>query len=121
MTQEYYFKASDGDTFIPVADATHVLSGIRSDHSEAQVHVQFYASDKETAVTPSGGTIVFRAGLFSGQFLAASANGTVTATDVEAGDASYTPPTFQGPLNNAQAVFSGITGAEYVRIIVWGS
>lgn len=122
MASVYNFKHTDGSIFIPIANGTHDLENISLEHPSGQVHLIFYQSNKTTVATPTGGTIAFRASIMDGQFLDASSNGTVNASDVESGDASYTPPVFNGPVKSLRAVLSGITGggAAFVAIQYWG-
>lgn len=123
MATVYNFKHTDGSIFLPIADGTHDLEGIYLEHPSGQVHLIFYQSDKTTVATPTGGTVAFRASIMDGQFIDASSNGTVNAADVQSGNASYTPPVFNGPVKMVRATFAGITGgsAAFVAIKYWGA
>ena len=118
MAQTDYMRTSSGSTLLPVADGSFTQE-VSQTHSMSDVHVRFLDAD-ENAVTPTGGTVTIRGGLFEGQFLEPSTGGTIDATEVEAGDASYTVARFSGAVRQIRASFTGIAGAAFAQIAIAG-
>ncbi len=112
-------------TLIPVTDGdyfTDDMNGIEYEFGDCFLQFINVAADgTETVVTPTAGTAQFRAGAFKGQFLETSttASRTIQATEVEAGNASYTPPSFNSRVVASKMTLTGITGATHVRAMHW--
>lgn len=102
---------------ITAADGDHIISDMSNEYSIGQVFVAFYNGD--TMVTPSAGSVTIRAGLFDGQYLAASSGGYILAADAGVGDVAYQPAVFDGPVSHVKATLAGIVGADAVEIAVW--
>lgn len=85
-----------------------------------QVYAEFY-SDAEgtTIVTPTAGTVAIAGSPLGNTYLAASNAASIDATKAGA-TPTYTPPVFEGHLFKGRAVFNGVTGADYARIVFWG-
>lgn len=120
MAKRYNFITSEGNDYIPVADGDHEITGMNPEFSTGQCYLQFYDVD-ENPVTPSAGTITFKASPFeSDQWLGSSNTAdTVNATDVEAGLTSYTTPKFTGCVVASKMTLDSISGAVYVRAFHW--
>lgn len=114
-----YFRHTDGSVNIPIADGTVTLEGISVAASNHQVHIAFYAADGETLATPTAGTVTVKAGLIPDQYLAAATGGTIDATTVEAGDATYDPVVFAGPVFHAKITKASLATAVFMRAYVW--
>lgn len=124
MTQVYFARTGTGSTLLPIADATFVVNGVSSEHPRGQVHVAFYQSDGSTLATPTAGTITPLGGLIAGQLLEPSTTTVINASEVQAGEADYTPSIFNGPVSHLQFTLAGIPAgagdAAFVTIQYWG-
>jgi len=116
---QFHFTTTDGEQTIPVADADF-FTGPMQEFSKGNCFLQFLDGSGDP-VTPTGGTIVFKSAAIDGQFLDAPVIQTINAVDVEVGDASYTPPSFQSLVVNTKMTLLGITGAVSVRAFHWRS
>lgn len=114
----YHFKTTGGDTLIPVADDTFYTDHMDTvEYVIGNCFIEFYDTDGETPITPTGGTITWASTPFhsESQYLAPPSDGVTTATDVIAGDAVYTPPSFDATVARTRMTLASITGASYVR------
>lgn len=119
MASPYYFRDSEDNQFIEIADGDFFTGDMPTGTSLGQCAVQFYDAQK-APVTPTAGTVTFKSAMFSGQWLEPNnGNGVINAVDVIAGDANYTPAQFNGPVIKSRMTLSGITGAVYVRAYHW--
>lgn len=114
--RKYEFKTATGDTLIPVADDDFYTDNMDEiEFSRGECFLQFYDTDGTTPITPGAGTIVFRSAGIGDQYLRDGSNTTITATTVIAGDALYSPPSFNSIVRKSKMTLLGITGATYVR------
>lgn len=121
MAERYFFEDVSGNTLIEVDDGDYLVEGpMSANYSTGQCYLQFYDVD-ENPVTPSAGTITFKASPFEDDQWLGSSNtaDTVNASDVEAGLTSYTTPKFTGCVIASKMTLDGITGAVYVRAFHW--
>ena len=124
MGRRYDFRAGSdgtGSTVIPVAVGDFFCNDIDPVYERGQCCLAFYGPDGTTLATPTAGTIIFRASCIEGQFLRDSLTTTIQATQIEAGDASYTAPLFNGPAIRAKMTLAGITGVSFVVAHYWAS
>ena len=120
MAYRYPYTTDGVTQLIPVADGDYLTGMMEPDFTIGNCFLQFYDADGITPITPTGGTITFKAGGFEGQFLADSGAIVVDATAVVGtGDATYTPPTFDSIAITSKMTLSGITGASFVRAYIW--
>lgn len=119
MSERYYFYDEDGESFIAVEDGDFFTGFMSSDYSLGECIIQFYDASKDP-VTPTGGTITFKGAPIEGQYHDPSNDaGTIDATTVIAGDATYEMPEFNGPCIVGKMTLDGITGASFVRAFHW--
>lgn len=116
----YEFKTAGGAELIPVADDDFFTDDMDAvEYSRGECFLQFYDTDGVTPVTPATGTIVFRsAGIGvdgDEQYLRDGSNTTIDATTVIAGDATYSPPSFNSIVRKSKMTLASITGASFVR------
>lgn len=124
MGRRYDFRAGadgTGTALIPIAAADFFANDIDPVFERGQCCLAFYGADGTTLVTPTAGTIIFRASCIEGQFLRDSSTSTINAVQVQAGDADYTPSVFNGPATRAKMTLAGITGASFVAAHYWAS
>ena len=124
MGRRYDFRAGadgTGSTLIPIAAGDFFVNDIDPSYERGQCCLAFYGPDGTTLATPLTGTIIFRASCIEGQFLRDSSSITVDATQVQAGDAAYTPPVFNGPAIRAKMTLAAITGVSFVAAHYWAS
>lgn len=116
MSRRFYFKDSSGNTYIPVADGEFFTDQMSTDYSGGDCVVELFDANKNL-VTGTGGTIAFASETAAGQWHTPNnGTGVIDATDVVAGDATYTLPTFNdGTVIRSRMTLSGVTGAVYVR------
>ena len=121
-SREYYFKDTDGDSWIDVADDTFFTDDMSYTFNIGNVYVQFYDANKDP-VTPGAGTITIESSPFpdAGHYLQPPTNGVINAVDVIAGTALYTPPSFDSVVYKSRLTLSGITGATYMKAFHWRS
>jgi hypothetical protein len=120
MANPYYFKAGDGNTIIPVADADFFTDTMELGYEDSQFYIEFFSDAlAQTPVTPTAGTIVARGSPLGNVFLTSSADEVVNAADVQAGDAVYTPPRFMGAMTRAKVTLAGVAGATHFRAVMW--
>jgi hypothetical protein len=113
MAKPYKFFGG-GTDLIPVADGDYFTNDISADFETGACYVRFYDADGVTVVTPSGGTILFQSTSLEDQYQS-SADGTITATEVEITNSTYTPTRFQQSVIKSKMTLTGITGASFVR------
>ena len=116
---QFHFKTAGGDLTIPVAD-DDFFTGPMQEFSKGNCFLEFLDGSGDP-VTPTGGTIVFKSAAIDGQFLDAPVIQSINAVDVEVGDASYTPPSFNSVVVDTRMTLAGITGAVSVRAFHWRS
>lgn len=118
MAERFDFKTTAGSTLIPIADATHYCSGMSENYGTGEVYVALYNS-AGAQITGTAGTIVFTGSPDGTQYLAATSNGTVTATTLKADGtlSTYVPPVFDGSVVKMKMVLASLAGtdASYVR------
>lgn len=122
MGRRFDFRAGadgTGETLIPVADGDFFCNDIDPAYGRGQCCLAFYNNGVLT--TPAAGTVRFRASCVDGQFLTDSQDSTIQATEVVAGDATYTPSVFNGPSTRAKMTLSGVTGVTHVVAHYWAS
>lgn len=115
MSLVYDFK-SGGSALIPIADGSHTTDTMSAEYGRGNCFLIFYDTDGVTPITPSGGTVTFKAAAIDGQWLDAGVGGAITASDV---GTAYTPPSFDSMVVKSQMTLAGITGATYVRAFHW--
>lgn len=121
-TQTYWFTNDDGSIVLPVAgDPTYLTREISLDYSIGNCAMVFLDGDGDP-VTPTGGTVRFEASPIAGIWLEPPAEMTIDATTVIAasdGMATYTLPSFDGPVSQGRMILSGITGAVSIKAYHW--
>lgn len=121
MSRVINFKNSLGTNAMPTADGDFFTG--RVDHSLGFKHEFYFEffSDEELTVpaTPTGGTITVSGSPMGNIFLEASSVPLVNATEVSYPDGAYTNPVIEGVLENARITLNGITGAAYLKAIVY--
>lgn len=124
MAQKHWFRLDSNDrgstTILPVGGGPYIVNEMEGDYPTGNVVVQFTDSDG-TPVTPTAGTVVFEGSPIAGQWHSAPVVMTIDATTVIAGVATYTLPTFDGPLIASRMTLAGIVGATHVRAYHWRS
>lgn len=124
MGRKYDFRLTDGTgtTVIPVTDGDYFVNDIDPAYERGQCCLAFLDANGDLA-TPTGGTVIFRASCIDGQFLRDSTSSTINGTNVQAGNADYTPSVFNGPATRAKMTLSGITGGGVTHVIAhyWAS
>lgn len=117
MANSYSFRVGGrgSSTLIPVTDGDYFVTEIDPVYERGQCCLRFLNNGVVT--TPTAGTIRFRAACVAGQYLTDSQDSTIQATDVQAGDADYTPAVFNGPAIAAKMTLAGITGVTHVEAI----
>lgn len=120
MANQYQFKTDLGDVYIPIADGEYEIQDMSASYSTGQCYLQFYDAQK-SPVTPTAGTVTFKASPFAADQWLGSSNGsdTIDATAVEAGESSYTTPKFSGCVISSKMTLADITGAVYVSAYHW--
>lgn len=119
MAQRIYFKDSTGSTIIPVADGSFLTDALKASQDEAEVYFSFYSdADATQPVNPTAGTLTVYGEYESGFFLEAT-GGTVQANTVASPIATFTPPVMDGLSIRARVDLSGVTGAAYMRALVF--
>lgn len=120
MAERYFFYDSNNlnETLIPVANGSHETRNMNMAYCIGNVFLQFYDANGDP-VTPTGGSVTFHSGAFDEQYLTAPTVVQIDATTVIAGDATYTPPTFDSAVLKSRMTLSGITGATHVRAFHW--
>ncbi len=129
MAIPYWFRdgtAQDSTTILPVAgDPTYTITGMDLTYSIGNC-VVIFTDASGTPVTPTAGTIRFEATPIEGQWLEPPAEMTIDATTVIAasdgggtGLATYTLPSFDGPVQAARIILTGVEGATHVRSYHW--
>lgn len=99
---------------LPVGGGPYSIR-VSADCWEHQIHMAFYNA-QGVLTTPTGGTATVRAGMFEGQTQDLP-DGVVDATEVEAGNVTYDPPTWSGPSRFVEVTLVGVTGVTHVEII----
>ena len=120
MANQYNFLTAEGDKFIPIAGGEYEIQEMSASYSTGQCYLQFY--DAQFApVTPTAGTVTFKASPFAADQWLGSSNGsdTIDATTVIAGESTYTTPKFSGCVIASKMTLAGITGAVYVSAYHW--
>ena len=119
MAITYEFK-SGNDTVLPTIDGEYFTGVMYTDYTQADVYFEFYSdADGTMPVTPTAGTISIAGSPMGNAYLAASTNPVVSALGVSHPNATYEPPTIDGRSVKARITLSGITGAAYMRAIVY--
>ena len=116
----YWFRDDQKRQRIPVADGSFFTGLLPVEYLRGNCYLKFLDASGND-VTPTGGTITFSASPIPGQFLTPPVVMTINATDVTAGDAAYTPPTFDSIAIDTRMTLSGVTGAAFVEAIHWRS
>lgn len=118
MANQYFFRDANDNVRIPVADGQYFTGAMSADYLRGNCFLAFYDANGDL-VTPTGGTITFDSSAIEGQWLMAPSIQTINATDVIAGDALYTPPTFDAIVINTRMTLAGITGATHAEAFHW--
>lgn len=110
---------NNGSPFLPVSSqtTTYNSAALGADADKMDVYVQFFNASG-AVVTPTAGTVNVYGSPFQGQYLLAD-NSPITASQVNAGIAGYTPATIYGLCDSVQVVFSGITGATSAKAVIY--
>lgn len=116
MARAYDFEDGNGNSLLPIADASFTTARMGDSYSKGECFVAFYDADGETLVTPTAGTVTFQSAGIEGQWLDAPSGTTIDATTV---GTAYTPPSFNSRVVRSRMTLSGITGATYVQAIHW--
>lgn len=122
MSRQFSFRTDNGSgsTILPVADVSYFTQELTTGATNAEVYFEFYSdATGETPATPTAGTITVSGSPLGNNYLAASSDNVVQATQVEAGDSSYTPPVLDGLTVRARITLSGITGATHMRAVLF--
>lgn len=114
----FYFRDAQERTRIPVADGQFFTGSIPVGYRHGNCYLRFLDANGD-AVTPTGGTITFVASPIQGQFLTPPTVQSINAVDVEATNASYTPPTFNSLAIDTRMTLSGVQGAAFVEAWHW--
>jgi len=123
MADKNFFKTESGSRALPVnADGTFETDVINYDEgSLSEVYFEFYSDESlSNPVTPTGGTISVEASPLGNVYLSPAEPTPVNAVDVSStSTATYTPPTIDGLVTKARVIVSGITGASYMRAVLF--
>jgi len=120
MANKYFFRTAAGSTLIPVADGTHYCDGMDEGFGSGEVYAVLLNS-AGAQITGTDGTIVFTGSPDGVQYLAATANGTITATTLKAAGtlSTYTPPTFSGSVAKLKMVLGSLAGTDITHVQAW--
>ena len=125
MAEAYWFRSGtgrDSTTILPVAgDPTYTITDMDLTYSIGNTVLVFLNAVGDP-VTPTGGTVQFEATPIDGIWLDPPSEATIDATTVVAaadGVATYTLPSFDGPVSSARMILSSIAGATSVRAYHW--
>jgi hypothetical protein len=120
MAKPYYFKDGSSDTIIAVDDNDFFTEEMDLGYEDGQFYIEFFSDpDAQTPVTPTAGTIIARGSPLGNSYLTSSADEVLLATEIQIGDADYTPPRFQGAMTKAKVTLAGVTGATHFRAVMW--
>jgi len=120
MANKYFFRTAAGSTLIPVADGTHYCDGMDEGFGSGEVYAVLLNS-AGAQITGTDGTIVFTGSPDGVQYLAATANGTITATTLKAAGtlSTYTPATFSGSVAKLKMVLGSLAGTDITHVQAW--
>lgn len=119
--KRYNFLSDSGELPISVADGSFETQKIDVDYSLYEVYIEFFSdADLKTPVTPTAGTISVSASPLGNNYIEASENSIISASEVQAGESSYLPAVIDGLISRARITFSGVTGAPYARAVLYG-
>ncbi len=122
MSRQFNFRTDNGTgtTILPISDTSFFTPELTTGATDAEVYFEFFSDAAGTTpVTPTAGTITVSGSPLGNNYLAASSNNVIQATQVEAGDSSYTPPVLDGLTVRARIVLDGITGATYMKAVLF--
>lgn len=103
---------------LPVtADVTYDSLPLDAGIDDFDIYFQFL-NDAKQPVTPTAGTINVYGQPFP-QMLLEATGSPVNATDVNIGVSNYTPPTISGLAELISVKFTGIQGANFVKICIY--
>jgi hypothetical protein len=119
MPDQVNFVSPNGELVIPVSSDDFLTGEIlKPDYNSVSCWIVFYDVDGN-AVTPTGGTISFKAKSFNGQWME-SLSGDIAAVGVSTPIALYTPPSFSnGPVKECKLTLSGVVGAVSFSSFIW--
>lgn len=117
MSSKLYVRY-DNSYILPVtSDISYDSPVIGVGMSEFDVYLQFLDASKQP-VTPTAGTVNVYGQPFEGMLLEA-AGSPVNAVDISVGVSNYTPPTISGLAELITVKFTGIKGANFVKICIY--
>ena len=117
MSSKLYVRY-DNSYILPVTiDVSYDSPVIGAGLSEFDVYLQFLDASKQP-VTPTAGTVNVYGQPFEGMLLEA-AGSPVNAVDISVGVSNYTPPTISGLAELITVKFTGIKGANFVKICIY--
>ncbi len=122
MADRNYFKTNDGALALPVNTDGEFLTDLinTEEGSLCDVYIEFYEDEQlQTPVTPTGGVISAQGSPMGNVFLPSPTSTTINAADVSVPNASYTPIVFDGLVIKAKISVSGITGANYMKAVLF--
>lgn len=122
MSRQFSFRTDNGtgSTILPVTDTSYFTPELTTGATDAEVYLEFYSdADATTTVTPTAGTVTISGSPMGNNYLAASSNNIIQASQVESGDSSYTPAVLDGLTVRARITLAGITGATHMRAILF--
>lgn len=113
---QYYITDGTGSKELDVtSDSSYEQTQIAQDHVWHGFEVVFYNSSDEV-VTPTAGDIVIQAALTDDLIYRDITNGTFSASTVY--DTNRSIPIVQFMISAAKVSFTGITGADYAKVII---
>jgi len=120
MANKYFFRTAAGSTLIPFADGTHYCTGMDEGFGSGEVYAVLLNS-AGAQINGTAGSIVFTGSPDEVQYLAATANGTITATTLKAAGtlSTYTPATFTGSVTKLKMVLSSLDGTDITHVQAW--
>ena len=122
MSSRIFFRTTAGEIALPVSsdDDFFTQKDISSFSDLNEVYFEFFSDEELTIpVTPSAGSISISSSPMGNIFLSPLENSTINAIDISVPDGSYTPPIFDGLVEKIKISVSGITGATYLKVVVF--
>jgi len=122
MADRNFFKTTDGNKALPVtSDGVFFTDLIDFEQgSLCEVYVEFYSDEElKVPVTPSAGTVSASASPLGNVFLESSGSTNIHASKVSVPDGTYDPIILDGLIKRAKVSVTGITGASYMKAIIF--